>query len=171
MTILLSKWNRCRKSAEPSLLKNISLKRDKDDLPQESLDKNAEANYTTKRFHSRQVSNSLEKFKQLKQFVPNAAFFKIINSDEQESAEAFISSDTDTADDSELNCISEPLTSLYDATAINFSSEKFYLQKYVQYVALYSQVFFDNLTGTTKLQNLSSTWKRVEGIYNGIKFP
>ena len=74
-------------------------------MPQKPLDENAEANYTMKRFHSSQVSIPLEKFQQLKQIVPNAAFFKIVNLDEQESAEAFINLDTDTADDSELNCI------------------------------------------------------------------
>ena len=125
MTSQLCKWNRSCKSAEPSLLKNINFKRPKkDDLPQEPLDKNTEANYTIKRFHSSQVSIPLEKIKQLKQIVPNTAFFKIVNLDGQESAESFISSNTDTVNDFELNCISELLMSLYDATAINLSSEK-----------------------------------------------
>ena len=77
-----------------------------------------------KRFHSSQVSIPLEKIKQLKQIVPNTAFFKIVNLDGQESAESFINSNTDTVNDFELNCISELLMSLYDATAINLSSEK-----------------------------------------------
>ena len=34
-----------------------------------------------------------------------------------------MNTDTDT-DDSELNCVPEPLTSLYDTTVINLSSEK-----------------------------------------------
>ena len=119
-----------------------------------------------KRFHSSQVSIPLEKIKQLKQIVPNAAFFKIVNLDEQESAESFLNSDTDTADDSELNCIPEPLTSLYDATAINLSSEKLSVlcaKIYGEYVASYSQVSFDNLTEIIKLQNLSSAWKLHRG--------
>ena len=167
VTSQLCKWNRSRKSAEPSLLKNINFKRPKkDDLPQEPLDKNAEANYTMKRFHSSQVSIPIEKIKQLKQIVPNAAFFKIVNLDKQESAEFFISSDTDTANHSELNCIPEPLTSFYDATAINLSSEKLAVlcaKIYGEYVASYSQVSFDNLTEIIKLQNLSSAWKLHRG--------
>ena len=142
VTSQLCKWNRSRKSAEPFLLKNINFKSPKkDDLPQEPLDKNAEANYTMKRYHSSQVNIPLEKIKQRKQIVPNAAFFKIINLGEQEPAESFIISDTDSADDSELNCIPESLTSLYHATAINLSSEKFLVlcgKIYGEYVASYS---------------------------------
>ena len=166
MTSQLCKQNRSCKSVEPSLLKNINFKRPKkDDLPQEPLDKNAEVNYTMKRFHPSQVS-ILEKIKQLKQIVSNAAFFKIVNLDKQESAESFISSDTDTANHSELNCIPEPLTSFYDATAINLSSEKLSVlceKIYGEYVASYSQVSFDNLTEITKSQNLSSAWKLHRG--------
>ena len=167
VTSQLCKWNRSCKSVEPSLLKNINFKRPKkDDLPQEPLDKNAEANYTMKRFHPSQVSIPLEKIKQLKQIVPNAAFFTIVNLDKQESAESFISSDTDTADHSELNCIPEPLTSLHDATAINLSSKKLSVlceKIYGEYVASYPQVSFDNVTEITKLQNLSSTGKLHRG--------
>ena len=51
MTSQLCKWNHSRKSAEPTLLKNINFKRPKkNELPQEPLDKNAEANYTIKDF-------------------------------------------------------------------------------------------------------------------------
>ena len=174
MTSQLCKWNHSRKYAESSLLKNINFKRKninfkrpkKNDLLEEPLDKKAEANYTTKRFHSSQVSIPLEKFKQPKQIVSNAAFFKIVNLDEQESAESFVSSDTETANDSELSCIPEPLTSLYDAIAINLSSEKLLVlcaKICGEYVASYSQVFFDNLTEISKLQNLSSARKLHRG--------
>ena len=160
VTSQLWNWNRSRKSAEPSLLKNFNFKKPKkDDFLQEPLDENANTNYTMKRFRSSQVSIPLEEFQQLKQIVTNVAFFKIVDLDEQESAESFINSDTDTADDSELNCIPEPLTSLYDATAINLSSEKLSVlceKIYCEYVASYLQVFFNNLTEITKLQSLSS---------------
>ena len=44
MTSQLCKWNRSRKFAEPSLLKNINFRSpEKDDLPQEPLDENGEA--------------------------------------------------------------------------------------------------------------------------------
>ena len=75
-------------------------------------------------------------------------------------------SDTDTANGSELNFIPEPLTSLYDATAINLSSEKISVlceKIYCEYIASSSQVFFDNLTEITKLQSLSSAWKLHRG--------
>ena len=121
MTCQLCKWNRSCKSAERSLLKNI----DFNDLSQEPLHENVEEIYIMKTFHSSQVSIPLEKFQQLKQIVPNNVFFKNVNLDEQESAESFINSNTDTADDSELDCIPELLPSLHDATAINLYSEKF----------------------------------------------
>ena len=44
VTSQLCKWNRSRKFAEPSLLKNINFRSpEKDDLPQEPLDENGEA--------------------------------------------------------------------------------------------------------------------------------
>ena len=84
MTSQLCKWNRSRKSDEPSSLIYINFKRpEKDDLLQEPLDENGEAKYAVKRFRSSQVSISLENFQQLKQLVPNAPFFKTVNLDEQ----------------------------------------------------------------------------------------
>ena len=84
VTSQLCKWNRSRKSDEPSSLIYINFKRpEKDDLLQEPLDENGEAKYAVKRFRSSQVSISLENFQQLKQLVPNAPFFKTVNLDEQ----------------------------------------------------------------------------------------
>ena len=145
MTSHLCEWNCCCKSAEPTALKNIDFKRPKkDDLRQELLHEITEANYTMKRFS---LSIPFEKFQQLKQIVPNVVFFKIVTLDKQEYAESFINLNTDAAD-SELNYIPEWLTRMYDATAINLSSEKLLVlcaKIYCKYI------FFDNLRQITKL--------------------
>ena len=81
--------------------------------------------------------------------------------------------DTDTADDSELNCIPELLMSSYNATSINLYSEKVSVlcaKIYQEYVASCSQVFFDNLGEITKLQNLSSAWKHCRGCTRASNF-
>ena len=55
VTSQLCKWNRSRKSAEPSSLKIIFKSPEKDDLPQEPLDENREAKYAVKRFRFTQL--------------------------------------------------------------------------------------------------------------------
>ena len=145
VTSHLCEWNCCCKSAEPTALKNIDFKRPKkDNLWQELLHEITEANYTMKRFS---LSIPFEKFQQLKHIVPNVVFFKIVTLDKQEYAESFINLNTDAAD-SELNYIPEWLTRMYDATAINLSSEKLLVlcaKIYCKYI------FFDNLRQITKL--------------------
>ena len=73
----------------------------------------------------------------------NAAFFTSINLDD--SAENNdISSQTDTADETDIRCLPKPLTSLFDSTAVNLGNDdltSLCKDIYSQYHQTYKQKF------------------------------
>ena len=71
-------------------------------------------------------------------------------------------SDTDSDTENEYNGIPEPLTSLFDPTAINMSKDELTCKSnriYDRYAKSYSQKSFNNLCDLTKSQALSPAWK------------
>ena len=122
VTSKLRQWNRSRKSAEPDILKNINFKRPKkEDLPQQNTKNIQAGNYCVKNFESGIVILSKEKILDLKKIAPNAVFFTGINLDDSTENIDF-SSQIDTADETNVTCLPEPLTSLFDGTAVNLEN-------------------------------------------------
>ena len=65
-----------------------------------------------------------------KKIAPNAAFFTSINLNDSAKNNDF-SSQTDTADETDVTCLLEPLTSLFDSTAVNLGNDDFIVQRYL----------------------------------------
>ena len=77
-----------------------------------------------------------------------------------------ISSQTDTADETDVTCLPEPLTSLFDSTAVNLGNgdlTSLCKDIYSQYHQEYRQKSYDNLTKVTILQSLNYNWKLHRG--------
>ena len=158
VTSKLCQWNRSRKSTESDILKNINFKRpQKEDLPQQNTKDIQASKYCIKNFESSIVTLFRKKILNLKKIAPNAAFFTSINLDS--SAENIdISSQTDTADETDVTCLPEPLTSLFDSTAVNLGNgdlTSLCKDIYSQYHQEYRQKSYDNLTKVTILQSLN----------------
>ncbi|XP_057309027.1 uncharacterized protein LOC130647255 [Hydractinia symbiolongicarpus] len=167
VTSELCRWNQTRKCAEPELLKKINFKRPRrGDLPQEtSNNKTVEQNYTVGNFHSAQFKINRNKLRELQEVMPTASFFTSVTLDDDFETQS-INSQTDTADENDINCIPEPLTSLYDAESINFSPKKLKIacdRSFQLYKATYDQKSYDNMTKATSMQSLSSAWKVHRG--------
>ena len=77
-----------------------------------------------------------------------------------------ISSQTDTTDENDITCLLEPLTSLFDSTAVNLGNDdltSLHKDIYSQYHQEYRQKSYNNLTKVTILQNLNYNWKFQRG--------
>ena len=77
-----------------------------------------------------------------------------------------ISSQTDTADETDIRCLPKPLTSLFDSTAVNLGNDdltSLCKDIYSQYHQAYRQKSYDNLTKVTILQSLNYNWKLHTG--------
>ncbi|KAK6169729.1 hypothetical protein SNE40_020722 [Patella caerulea] len=71
------------------------------------------------------------------------------------------SSDTDSDQENDDNVLPEPITSLYDPTAINLEKKElieFSEKQYHLYTQTYPQKAYDNLCEITKTQSLSTSW-------------
>lgn len=117
VTSMLFLWNRSRKSAESALLQMIDFKKPKkDQLPQSSkIVENPTYCYSVSAEDSKTILTP-EKIAELKNIMPTAAYFTSIN--EACAIEEEASDDTASGDENE-NVFPEPLTSLFDYTAIN----------------------------------------------------
>ena len=76
------------------------------------------------------------------------------------------SSQTDTADETDVTCLLEPLTSLFDITAVNLGNDdltSLCKDIYSQYHQAYRKRSYDNLTRETILQSLNYNWKLHRG--------
>lgn len=117
-----------------------------------------EAPYSSKDPKIHGDSVTIERLQQLKKIAPKAAvFFSIAESDEDTD-----SSGTDTGDEDEQNSIPEPLTSLFQPSAINDTKEELehHTKKlYYFHERSYCQSQYDNLCEITRVQSLSRTWQ------------
>ena len=76
------------------------------------------------------------------------------------------SSQTDTADETDVTCLLEPLTSLFDSTAVNLGNDdltSLCKDIYSQYHQAYRKRSYDNFTRETILQSLNYNWKLHRG--------
>ena len=76
------------------------------------------------------------------------------------------SSQTDTADETDVTCLIEPLTSLFDSTAVNLGNDdltSWCKDIYSQYHQAYRKRSYDNFTKETILQSLNYNWKLHRG--------
>ena len=118
-TSSLCSWKKCRRQAEPTPLININFKRPKQGQllhsTQEITDQLIPFSYSDPRKND--ASNDMKKqLEALKAIYPKAAVFtSMVDSSEDEDE----GSETDTADESDVNCFPEPLTSLYESSATN----------------------------------------------------
>ena len=86
------------------------------------------------------------KFIQLKEIAPKATVLSSVSIFDDTQLE----SGTDTADEHETTCITEPLGSLLESYSKNV---------FLQYEKSYTQKHFDNLLKITRDQSLSHSWK------------
>ena len=99
------------------------------------------------------------KIAELRSIVPKAAVFTSISKFVPEKID---NSDTDTADEDETNSLPEPLTSLYDPLAINWSEEDIKTMGkkiYERYIRSHRPYQFENLCNVTRTQSLNPNWK------------
>ena len=99
------------------------------------------------------------KIAELRLIVPKAAVFTSIS---KFAPEKIDNSDTDTADEDETNSLPEPLTSLYDPLAINWSEEDIETMGkkiYERYIRSHRPYQFENLCNVTRTQSLNPNWK------------
>ena len=161
-TSQLCAWKKCKRNVTPAPIKAINFQRaKKHQLPNDlSL---VPKNSITKSYSFRNPNcgiNGLnsEEIKSLYKANPKAAFFTSIDINDFEPNELFEDSETDTASETEENCIPDTLTSLYDPSSINLSKTELHNlceDRYKEYVDSYTQTNYDNLTEITKKQNLS----------------
>ena len=91
--------------------------------------------------------------------MPKSAVFTSISNFVPEKID---NSDTDTADEDETNSLPEPLTSLYDPLAINWSEEDIKTMGkkiYERYIRSHRPYQFENLCNVTRTQSLNPNWK------------
>ena len=101
----------------------------------------------------------MRKIAELRYIEPKAAVFTSISKFVPEKID---NSDTDTADEDETNSLPEPLTSLYDPLAINWSEEDIKTmgkKVYERYIGSHRPYQFENLGNITRTQNLNPNWK------------
>ena len=162
VTSNLCQWNRSRCCAEPALLQNIDFKRPKKgQLPsKDRAVQNPVEHYSVNPSTSRKTLSD-NKIMELRSIMPQAAWFTSI--DENTSlVQTGNEEDTATADENEENLVPEPITSLFDYTAVNLDGEslkELCLNQYKCYVSSYSSESYSILSEIIQTQNLSKTWK------------
>ena len=123
VTSTLYQWNRSKKSAERDILKNINFKQPKkEDLAQKILKTYRLVIIVSKILN--QYCNFIKRGNIRlckKNIAPNGIFFTSVNLDDSAENNDF-SSQTGTADESDLTCLPEPLSCLFDSTAVNLGN-------------------------------------------------
>lgn len=158
-TSKLCLWKKSRRKAAPAPLHKINFNRPKKSETLPNVTENT--CYNLKGFTSKEpalASTEGHQLEKLKLIAPNAAIFLNVShwkvSKKNES-------DTDTADENEINSLPEPLTFLFDASAINDNEEEL-LEKTKKRFTEYRQTCyksqFDHLIQITKLQADSKDW-------------
>ena len=160
----LCQWNVSRRKADPVPLQQMSFKRPrKGDLPEVLGSLEDPEPFS---FKDRLPNNISEKRKskiaELRSIVPKAGCLLVFTSISKFVQEKTDNSDTDTADEDETNSLPEPLTSLYDPLAINWSEEDIKTMGkkiYERYIRSHRPYQFENLCNVTRTQSLNPNWK------------
>ena len=145
------------------LLKNIDFRRPKKDscVPNETKgSKQLEKPYCSKDPSVSGETSATNKLKELRKLAPNAAIFtSILDSSSDDDRN---NSETDTGDEDESNCISEPLTSLFVPQAINFTNDELQehcKKSYKRYKNSNCVSQYRNFCKITEKQSASRTWQ------------
>ena len=157
----LCSWKKSRKKANPTPLKFVNFKRPKkgDTMPtvQDAFEGKLRGHWSPDpvKFCTEQ---NLQKLCQYKRAAPNAVLWKNTSMKFEDSDDEL----TETADETEDFSLPEPITSMYDPSAINMNPEdiiNFSEKKYHCYLSNNSQKNFDNLCYITKTQSHNQNWK------------
>ncbi|XP_065676124.1 uncharacterized protein LOC136092252 [Hydra vulgaris] len=113
---------------------------------------------------------SVSDFNTLRQSNPKSVMFTSLDSNSHHK-----SSDTESGSEDEMNCLPEPITSLFDPTCKDLSQFKLLKhskQLYEDFSQTYFEKQYNQLTKVTYQQNLSSAWQvhRAERITASIFF-
>lgn len=161
-TSVLCSWKKARKRAHPAPLSKIDFRRPKKTETLPKVDDPFED--TIKGFVSPDpikfiTGKDQEHLDKLRQIAPDAVIFKSISlwlDDDQNR-----NSDTDSANENEQNSLPEPLTFIYEPTAINKTDaevKNIAVKNYEIYTKSCFQNQYDNLKKVTALQSISSKW-------------
>ena len=123
-TSKLCAWKMSRIKAHPAPLRKIDFKRPKKNATFPKVE--GPITYCLSGFTAKDpfIANNkveMDRFIELKEIAPNAAVFTSISSSSTSIKDRY--SDTDTDDENDSNDLPEPLTFLYDPSAINKSDE------------------------------------------------
>ena len=157
----LCQWNVSRRKADPVPLQQMSFKLPRKGALLEVLGPFEDPEPF--RFKDPLLNNVSEKRKrkiaELRSIVPKAAVFTSISKFVSEKID---NSDTDTADEDETNSLPEPLTSLFDPLAINWSEEDIKTMArniYERYIRSHHPYQFKNLCNVIRTQSLNPNWE------------
>ena len=159
-TSKLCSWKKSRKRAYPAPLRNLDFKRPKKDqnYPRvESPFKKTLSGFSSPdpiKFISASGKMTLDS---LRKVAPNAAVFTSVSL----WTETSDGSNTDTADETEINTTPELLTSFFFPSTVNNSDTEIMeigKKKYDDYLTTCTQNQFDNLARLTATQSLNEKW-------------
>ena len=166
-TSQLCAWKVSKKHVNPAPIKAINFKRGKKNaLPSVTSNKPVTSDHFSVKDPTAGGSGiSQEKLKELHQIYSDAAVFTSIYKgdidDNLVPRQSGSNSDTDSDTETDENFLPEPLTSLFDPTAINLdpkSLANLSQQLYRDFENSYPQKAYDNLCKITKMQSLSKNW-------------
>ena len=166
-TSQLCTWKASKKHVNPAPIKAINFKRGKKNaLPSVTSNTPVSSDHFSVKDPTAGDSGiSRDKLKELHQIYSQAAVFtSIYKGDIDDNLVAQCSSsnsDTDSDTETDENFLPEPLTSLFDPTAINLDPESLgslSQQLYSDFENSYPQEAYDNLCKITNMQSLSKNW-------------
>ena len=120
----LSAWKACKWSVTPAPLNSINFKKPKRGLlPSECMGRTESvgacpSHYPCNDLTTVQHALSVEHLKTLYRLTPKAGFFTSVSASEYASDYARTDTDTDSDTENDDTCLPEPLTSMFDQTAI-----------------------------------------------------
>lgn len=168
-TSKLCSWKATKKHVHPAPIKNINFRRaKKHSLPSITKSYATGGNFSVMDPSEGPNKITIAQFQALYSKNKTAAVFTSISEkDMHDSApretggDPCNDSDTDSDTEDGDNFLPEPLTSLFDPTAVNLTPDElasFSLKQFQYYEDSYPQKAYDNLCDITKTQSLSSSW-------------
>ena len=163
----LCAWKACKRSVTPAPLNSINFKKPKRGLlPSECMGRTesvgaSPGHYSCNDPTTGQHALSAEHLKTLYELTPKSAFFTSVCTAEYASDNSRMDSDTDSDTENDDNCLPEPLTSMFDPTAIGISGSELVTRSeclYKAYCESHGQNSYNNLCKVTEKQSESTAW-------------
>ena len=164
-TSVLCEWKKSKKSVQPAPIKLINfISPRKHQLPKEISHKSLKRrNFSTKNLFVDTYPLTKDELKKLHQENPPSAIFTSIDpSCLHEYSNSDDSLTIDSSSETEETTLPEPLTSVYDPTAINLSNEELQIRctkAYEKYKNEFTQNQFSNLSLHTCAQSANPSWQ------------